>query len=145
MLEIMKDIVSKNDLCVLATVSEGEPHCSLMSYITDENVHEIYMVSLRETRKYSNLMTNPSVSLLIDTRVEEKGQKGINIKALTVRGEFHEINDPVKKSSIRLKFLKQHPDLADFVNDKGAELFSIKFKSFQLLDGVKDIFIEKIG
>lgn len=29
MLEKMKDIVKANDLCVLATVSEGKPHCSL--------------------------------------------------------------------------------------------------------------------
>ena len=34
MLEKMKDIVKGNDLCVLATVSEGKPHCSLMSYIS---------------------------------------------------------------------------------------------------------------
>jgi nitroimidazol reductase NimA-like FMN-containing flavoprotein (pyridoxamine 5'-phosphate oxidase superfamily) len=144
MLEKMKDIVKGNDLCILATVSEGKPHCSLMSYISDEEGQEVYLVSHKETKKYSNLIENPTVSLLIDTREEEKGQRRIDIKALTVSGEFQTINDPGKKDLIRAKFLKRHSHLADFVNDPGAEIFSIRIRSFQLLDGVKDAFFEKI-
>jgi nitroimidazol reductase NimA-like FMN-containing flavoprotein (pyridoxamine 5'-phosphate oxidase superfamily) len=144
MLEKMKDIVKANDLCVLATVSEGKPHCSLMSYISDEEGKEVYLISHKQTKKYGNLMENPTVSLLIDTREEEKSQRRIYIKALTVSGEFQPIKDPGEKDLIRSKFLKRHPHLADFLNDPGAELFSIKIRSFQLLDGVKDAFFEKI-
>jgi nitroimidazol reductase NimA-like FMN-containing flavoprotein (pyridoxamine 5'-phosphate oxidase superfamily) len=145
MLEKMKELVKANDLCVLATVSEGRPHCSLMSYISDEDGHEIFLISDKTTKKYANLMENPVVSLLIDTREEEKGQRRIYIKALTVSGEFQTIDDSVKKGLIREKFLKRHPHLIDFLNDPGAEIFSIKTKSFQLLDGVKDAFFETIG
>jgi nitroimidazol reductase NimA-like FMN-containing flavoprotein (pyridoxamine 5'-phosphate oxidase superfamily) len=106
MLERMKDIAKRNDLCVLATVSEGKPHSSLMSYVSDEEGHEIYMISHRQTKKYFNLMENPTVSLLIDTREEEKGQRRIDIKALTVSGEFQTIKDPGKKDLIREKFLQ---------------------------------------
>jgi len=144
MLEKMKDIVKGNDLCVLATVSEGKPHCSLMSYISDEKGQEIYSISHKQTKKYVNLMKNPTVSLLIDTREEKKGQRRIDIKALAVSGEFQTINDSVKKDLIRTKFLRKHPHLTDFLNDPGAEIFSIKIKSFQLLDGVKDAFFETV-
>ena len=144
MLEKMKDIVKVNDLCVLATVSEGKPHCSLMSYISDDEGHEICLISHKQTKKYGNLMENPTVSLLIDTREEEKGEKRIYIKALTVSGEFQTIEDPTKRDFIRSKFLKRHPHLKDFLNDPGAEIFSIRIKSFQLLDGVKDAFFETI-
>jgi general stress protein 26 len=145
MLEKMKDIVKGNDLCVLATVSEGKPHCSLMSYITDDECSEIYMISHKQTKKYGNLTGNPIVSLLIDTREEERGQRRIDIKALTVIGEFQTIKDQTKKSVIHAKFLKTHPHLADFLNDPGAEIFCIKIRSFQLLDGVKDAFFETIN
>jgi len=144
MLEKMKDIVKANDLCVLATVSEGKPHCSLMSYLSDEEGKEVYLISHKQTKKYGNLMENPTVSLLIDTREEEKGQRRIYIKALTISGEFQTINDSGKKDLIRYKFLKRHPHLTDFLNDPGAEIFSIKIRSFQLLDGVKDAFFETI-
>jgi len=45
MLEKMKGILKGNDLCVLATVSEGRPRCSLMSYISGEQGREIYLIS----------------------------------------------------------------------------------------------------
>jgi general stress protein 26 len=144
MLEKMKDIVKGNDLCVLATVSEGKPHCSLMSYITDDECSEIYMISHKQTKKYANLTANPIVSLLIDTREEERGQRRMDIRALTVIGEFQTIKDQTKKSLIHAKFLKTYPHLTDFLNDPGAEIFSVKIKSFQLLAGVKDAFFETI-
>ncbi len=144
MLEKMKDIVKANDLCVLATVSEGKPHCSLMTYITDDECSEIFMVSHRQTKKFGNLASNPIVSLLIDTREEKRGQRRIDIKALTVAGEFQTIRDQAKRSLVRAKFLEKHPHLIDFLNDPGAEIFSIRIKSFQLLDGVKDAFFEMI-
>jgi general stress protein 26 len=144
MLEKMKDIVKGNDLCVLATVSGGRPHCSLMSYISDEEGREIYLISQRQTRKYLNLIENPTVSLLIDTREKEQGERRIYIKALTVSGQFQTINDAGKKDLIRARFLKSHSHLTDFLNDPGAEIFSIKINSFQLLDGVKNAFFETV-
>jgi nitroimidazol reductase NimA-like FMN-containing flavoprotein (pyridoxamine 5'-phosphate oxidase superfamily) len=145
MLNKMKEIIRKNDLCVLATVSDKRPHCSLMSYVSDEEVTEIYMVSQKESRKYLNLLRNPAVSLLIDTREEYRGGEGVKIKALSVEGEYKPLNDPVKRDSVRLQILKQNPHLNDFLNDPRAEIFSIRLKSFQLLDGVKDVFFEKMG
>jgi nitroimidazol reductase NimA-like FMN-containing flavoprotein (pyridoxamine 5'-phosphate oxidase superfamily) len=144
MLKKMKDIVRSNDLCVLATVSEGKPHCSLMSYVSDEEGQEVFMVSNSGTRKYLNLMQNPNVSLLIDTREEKAGQQRGDIKALTATGAFHPIDDQSKKDSVRTRFLNQHPHLADILNAPGAEIFSIRIKTFQLLNGVKDIFIETV-
>jgi nitroimidazol reductase NimA-like FMN-containing flavoprotein (pyridoxamine 5'-phosphate oxidase superfamily) len=145
MLDKMKEIIRKNDLCVLATASEGRPHCSLMSYVSDEEVTEIYMVSHRETRKYINITRNPEVSLLIDTREVNSRGRGGRIKALTVEGVYKPLNDPVKRDSVRLLLMEKNPGLMHFLDDPAAEIFSISLKSFQLLDGVQDVFIEKIG
>jgi nitroimidazol reductase NimA-like FMN-containing flavoprotein (pyridoxamine 5'-phosphate oxidase superfamily) len=144
MLEKMMDMIKGNDLCVLATVSEGKPHCSLMSYISDEEGREIYLISHKQTRKYLNLMENPTVSLLIDTREKQEGQTRTDIKSLTIGGEFQNINDPKKKDLIRAEFLKRHSHLTEILSDPGAEIFSIKIKSFQLLHGVKDAFFKTI-
>jgi nitroimidazol reductase NimA-like FMN-containing flavoprotein (pyridoxamine 5'-phosphate oxidase superfamily) len=144
MLEQMKAIVKNNDLCVMATASEGWPHCSLMSYLPDDDVREIYLVSHRQTKKYLNLVQNPQVSLLIDTRDNEDGRAREKIKALTIKGEFQILHDPDDKEKIRSRFLLHHPHLADFLKDPAADIFSIRIKSFQLLDGVRDIFIESV-
>ena len=77
-------------------------------------------------------------------REEKTGQARSNIKALTVKGEFHAITEPAEKDAIRVRFQKQHPHLMGFLNDHDTEVFSIKIESLQLLDGVTDTFFETV-
>ena len=68
MLEKMKNFIKNKNICVLSTVSDNKPYCSLMAYISDASCEEIYMVTHKNTTKFRNLQKNPSVSLLIDSR-----------------------------------------------------------------------------
>lgn len=140
----IQEIIKGNDLCVLATVSGGKPHCSLMSYCADEEGHTLYLASHTETRKYANVMENPTVSLLIDTRKRGRGGGRSVIQALTVSGVFQTINDPEEKERVRRQFLHKHPHLRAFLDEPGVELFAIKITAFLLLDGVTDAFFEAV-
>ncbi len=64
MLESMKRLLKENHLCVLATSAENIPHCSLMTYVTNEAGDRMYMMTRRDSRKYASLAVNPQVSLL---------------------------------------------------------------------------------
>ncbi len=144
MLKKMKKIVKDKDVCVLATVMDNAPHCSLMSYVPDRDCREIYMMTRKGTKKYRNLAANKTVSLLIDTREEDCGADRTRIKALTVSGVFKTIGEKAKKKLVRQKLLKKHPQLKPFAQDPDTEVFAVKVKSFQLLDGVKDSYFEKV-
>jgi nitroimidazol reductase NimA-like FMN-containing flavoprotein (pyridoxamine 5'-phosphate oxidase superfamily) len=144
MLKRMKKLVKDKDICVLATVTQNVPHCSLMSYVPDRDCREIYMMTRKGTKKYRNLAANRTVSLLIDTREEDCGADRAKIKALTVSGVFTTIGDKGKKKLIRQKLLRKHPQLKPFADDPDTEVFAVKVKSFQLLDGVKDSYFEKM-
>jgi nitroimidazol reductase NimA-like FMN-containing flavoprotein (pyridoxamine 5'-phosphate oxidase superfamily) len=140
----MKKIVKDKDVCVLATVMDNVPHCSLMSYVPDRDCREIYMMTQKGTKKFRNLVANRTVSLLIDTREEDCGADRARIKALTVSGVFKTIGDKAKKKLVRQKLLKKHPQLKPFAEDPDAEVFAVKVKTLQLLDGVKTSYFEKI-
>ena len=142
MLKIIKSITQDTGTCVLATVSTQKPYCSLMSYVTDDACHNIYMASGRNTKKYQNLKENPSASLLIDNREAVAREKDISIKALTVEGIFHEIPDKNEKEIITLKLRERHPDLKELLDDPDTEVFCIRIISFMLLDGIKDAYYE---
>lgn len=144
MLERMKALVKEKDICVLATVSSDTPHCSLMAYVTDEECREIYMVTHRQSRKYENLMKNPSVSLLIDTREEHLGPRRPEAKALTVSGTFEKMDDEDKKSHIRSKLLDRHPHVKEFMDHPDSEILCIRVTSFLLLDGLTDAHFQTI-
>ena len=93
---------------------------------------------------FRNLAANRTVRLLIDSREEDCGADRARIKALTVNGVFSAISDTAKKKLVRQKLLKKHPQLKPFAEDPDAEVFAVKVKSLQLLDGVKDSYFAKV-
>lgn len=137
----IQKMISENKVCVMATVSDGAPHCSLMSYATNNDCCEIYMATLKDTKKYRNLMANPSVSLLIDTR--DAGPKG-KTRALTVTGVVQTIRDDQKLAEIRKTLLKKHPDLKDFFSSPDTQIVVIKATALQLLNNVTDSYFEQL-
>ena len=140
----MKALVKRKDICVLATVSENNPYCSLMAYVTDNDCREIYMVTNRQSTKFRNLSANPSVSLLIDTREEHTGMQRPDAQALTVSGVYQEIQDETKKTRIRSKLLEKHPHIKNLMDMPDAEIFCVKVTSFLLLDGVLEAHFETL-
>jgi nitroimidazol reductase NimA-like FMN-containing flavoprotein (pyridoxamine 5'-phosphate oxidase superfamily) len=138
MLEKMKALAKKKDTCVLATVSGVEPHCSLMSYATDDDCREIYMITHKQTKKYRNLLHNGKVSLLIDTREEDQAVGREVTKALTINGVFQKIEDQQEKKEAVDRLLEKHPHLRKFADTPDAEVFAVRIKSFQLLEGISD-------
>jgi nitroimidazol reductase NimA-like FMN-containing flavoprotein (pyridoxamine 5'-phosphate oxidase superfamily) len=144
MLEEMKALAKKKDTCVLATVSGTRPHCSLMAYVTDEDCTEVYMVTHKDTHKFKNLMGNPYVSLLIDTREEDAGSRRFRAKALTMTGIFHRIDEDDKREDVRRRLVERHPHLQDFISQPDAEPIRIKLSSFLLLEGPVEAHFETV-
>ena len=141
MLEEMQSLAREKNSCVLATIVERKPYCSLMAYVTNAACTEIYMVTHRNTQKFLNLAANPAVSLMIDTR---DTSPRASARALTVEGIFQEITDTGKKEKVRRKLLSVHPHLDDFMAHPEAEVFQINIKSFLLLDGLTRSFFEEL-
>jgi nitroimidazol reductase NimA-like FMN-containing flavoprotein (pyridoxamine 5'-phosphate oxidase superfamily) len=144
MLEIMKKLAKEKDICVLATASGGTPYCSLMAYATDEECREIYMVTYRNSQKYKNLLSNPSVSLLIDTREEHTGPHRPEAKAMTVAGTYSKIADPKKETAVRETLMKKHPHLKPFIEGSDGEIICIRIASFLLLDGLTEAHFKEL-
>jgi len=135
MLEEMKRLLRENRLCVLATVSKGRPHCSLMGYATDDDCREIYMVTLKDTRKYRNLKENPWVSLLVDTRLSDEETMAGRGKALTVEGVFREVTEAKERERVLKRFLEANPHMGSFIAHHDAEPIVIRVSSLLLLEG----------
>lgn len=137
-LQEMKKLVREKDICVLATTLGDKPHCSLMAYVTDEDVSNIYMATQRNTTKFRNLVKNPAVSLLVDTREEHSGKERGAARALTVDGQFHLVSDKPVRDLWLQRILSRHPHLKDFLTHPETELLGIRITSFLLLDGVSN-------
>jgi uncharacterized pyridoxamine 5'-phosphate oxidase family protein len=143
MLSKMKRMLKEKDICVLATVSGNQPHCSLMAYVADADGRKIYMVTLRDTKKFKNLIQNPAVSLLIDTREDDAGSQRSRAKALTVNGVFQRV-EREKQAPMQARILERHPHLQELFAKGEAEIFAVRVESFQLLEGATDSHFERV-
>ncbi len=143
MIDRMKALVKASDICVMATVFDARPHCSLMAYATDDACREIYMVSHSETTKFKNITENPSVSLLIDTREKHTGPRRPEAQAVTMDGIYEKIEDRSEENLVRSRLLERHPHLKSFMADPGSQILRIKIRSFLLLDGISDAYFEE--
>jgi len=141
MLAEMKALAKEKNICVLATVADRKPHCSLMAYATDENCTEMYMVTHKNTNKYKNLMENPSVSLLIDSREISPQSKA---KALTVEGVCAAIKSEEKRKTVQAKLLAVHPHLSEFIRHPEAVILCVRIRSFLLLNGLQEAHFQSV-
>ena len=141
MIEKIKSFAHGKDICVLATVSEIGPYCSLMAYASDENAVEFYMTTSRMTKKFSNIEKNPNVSLLIDSRETIPRTQA---QALTVTGkcEILSESDP-KRQIIKQKLLKKHPHLKTILEKNDSEILCVRVESYLYLNGLTDAFFKK--
>lgn len=142
MLKEMKALAREKNICVLATITDRKPYCSLMAYVTDKTCTEMYMVTHKQSKKYQNLIVNPAVSMLIDTRDTSPRSAA---RAMTVEGVFQEIKNPTKEKEVRRKLLSAHPHLNEFMQHPEAQVFQIKIKSFLLLNGLTQASFEVLS
>lgn len=138
MIERMIELLRSKDLCVLATVSGGAPHCSLMAYVPDESGRSLYMATRKDTTKFENLRENPRVSLLVDTRDDPAGDTQNPTRALTVSGRYEPVGSEAEGDRARAALRERHPRLAPILEDPETEILCIRIDSFLLLDGPVD-------
>lgn len=130
----MLEIIRVQRVGVLATADPGgRPHCSLMSLLASDDGLSLYLLTGRETRKYRNLLDNPRVSLLLDTR----GQPGpeAQVLALTLEGLARTLEDGPRRAQVLERLLARHPQLAQLAALPGAKVVEVRLLSLQLLEG----------
>lgn len=126
------DLIRSEKLCVLATAGDGAPHCSLMSYASSEDRRRLYLASSRNTRKYCNLLTNPVVSVLIDSRQTGAAAGLSAVKAVTISGTVvMPLADAEKLEAEKLLVLK-HPGLAGFFRAVDTEIMAVDIEEIQV-------------
>jgi nitroimidazol reductase NimA-like FMN-containing flavoprotein (pyridoxamine 5'-phosphate oxidase superfamily) len=144
MIDKMKKLLAENSICVLATCSENKPLCSLMTYVTDEQSNTVYSVTLNTSRKFKNITQNPHVSLLVDSRANNRGDTG-SIEALTAFGISSIVRNEADKDSMLARIGLNNPHLRELLTHPDAEVISIQIESFLLLEGPTQAHFEDLA
>jgi nitroimidazol reductase NimA-like FMN-containing flavoprotein (pyridoxamine 5'-phosphate oxidase superfamily) len=115
----------KQPHAVLATVSGNEPYTSLISYAVTPDIKGLLFATPRGTRKFSNLMKNRRVCLLIDSRSGTAGDY-MKTESVTVIGKAGIVRNGRVREELSRIFLKKHPLLTEFVYAPSTSLILVK-------------------
>ncbi len=144
MIDRMLTLLKEQTMCVLATCDEEKPYCSLMAYVTDDSGRTVYLVTLGGSRKYRNIVRNPHVSLLVDTRTLQVVSDRGTVQALTVLGECSTVTDEGPRRELLDRIAAAHPQTAPLAASPDARLLAVRVNALLLLDGVDKAHFETL-
>ena len=123
------------NLCVLSTSLDNQPNSSLMQYVTNEDATEIYMLTLKKSTKLFNIVNNPQISFLVDSRDNSK-INDVDIRALTVYGKADLIDEkPLEAKAISL-LTKKIPGMVSMAEHPEVGVIRVKIESMLLYEGL---------
>jgi nitroimidazol reductase NimA-like FMN-containing flavoprotein (pyridoxamine 5'-phosphate oxidase superfamily) len=111
--QTLKDMFTTQRFCVLATQGQGQPYGSLVAFAETDDMKQLVFATSRETRKFSNLVSEPRVALVIDSRSNSDSDLK-NAVAVTALGPAHEAAGDEKERLARV-YVAKHPGLAGFI------------------------------
>jgi len=137
--ELYKKVLKTSEIsrfAVLATEKNEEPHLSLVGFLLDEDLKNLYFYTPVNSRKYKNIIISPSVALLIDSREEYANQAELII-SVTIIGKASEIEKPGKK--FLDKYLYRYPELKNFTGMDINALIKVNILKYIIVDNFSKI------
>jgi len=133
----VRTLLKTTGFAVLATENNGQPHTSLIAITPLDEGQRLVFATYRSTRKFTNLMQNPRVSLLIDGRYREAASGTPDGLILSAVGCVREI-DAGQLSHRLAAHLQKHPDLTAFMQVPDCVLLEVVVDRYQVVRGIDD-------
>ncbi len=110
---LLRQLLTAQRLCVLATQDGGQPYGSLVAFAQSEGISALLFATVRQTRKYTNLSANPRVALIVDSRSNADADFSQAL-AVTATGSVRELHGEERDRMARV-YLAKHPSLVRFI------------------------------
>ena len=139
----LRELFTTQRLAVLATVSSDEPYTSLVAFSATEDLSYLIFATLRQTRKYENILQNAKISMLIDNR-ENLSTDVKNAMAVTVVGIASEIKE--KQQYFLDIHFRKHPYLREFLKNENCVLVGLSIEKIIIVTDFQQItFLNRQG
>jgi nitroimidazol reductase NimA-like FMN-containing flavoprotein (pyridoxamine 5'-phosphate oxidase superfamily) len=130
-------ILEQQIQCVLATLQDDQPCQHMMAFAYAEDLSRIFLATYVDTRKYRNMISNPSVSILWDNRSGSAADHvdGLSLIAL---GSAELLAGSAQVEVCDL-ILKRNPALQVLLEDESCKLFMVLIEDYQWTKGYQQV------
>ena len=133
----LRDLCISQKLAVVSTQSDGQPYASLVAFVASNDLHHIFFVTPRTTRKFANLISDSRVAVLINSSANEESDFHDAI-SITVTGMAEEIMDPDRQDVLK-QYLSKHPYLEDFARSPSCAVIRVAAKSYYMVQNFQKV------
>ncbi len=137
LLAVVRDLLTSQRLAVMATQSQGQPYTNLMAFAATEELRHVILATTRATRKFANLLADPRVALLVDSRANDP-RDFTEAAAVTLLGRAWELQGRERQPYLEL-YLAKHPYLADFVAQPACALLRLSVERLILVTRFQEV------
>ena len=141
--DTVRTLLNTQVQAVLATQREQQPYTSLMAFAVTPDLRHIIFATYRATQKYVNLLANPQVSLLIDSRCNTASDYRDAV-AISAQGQAHEVSVDHYAELLQLYLLK-HPHLRDFVTAPDCALLQLEVECYYVVSQFQNVAELRMG
>jgi nitroimidazol reductase NimA-like FMN-containing flavoprotein (pyridoxamine 5'-phosphate oxidase superfamily) len=134
---VLQELCTRQPLAVLATDAGTGPYVNLVAFAATPDHRQLYFITARSTRKWSNLEGNKEVALLIDNRDNTTADFS-QAAAATVLGTAEELHGKEKEDALAL-YLKKHPYLEEFACAPTCALVRVQVNTIYLVTRFQNV------
>jgi uncharacterized pyridoxamine 5'-phosphate oxidase family protein len=134
----IQTLLHTTGFAVLATDNAGQPHTSLVAITPLDEGQRLIFATYRNTQKFTNLMQNKRVSVLVDGRHHEGSNGALASFILSAVGRVQEIHTATHPQLLSAH-LQKHPDLAAFTQAPDCVLLEVVVEAYQVVRGIDDV------
>jgi len=124
LIQEVESLCASQQLCVLATQSEGQPYSNLVAFAETDELRSLIFVTNRNTRKYANAISNDKVAMMIDSRTNQPSDFNTAL-AVTALGTVEEVAGSEHDAIVSI-YLSKHPYLTEFAHMPDQALMRVK-------------------
>ena len=126
--DLLSRLFATQQLGVLSTDLEGQPYSNLVAFAATEDLKNLVFVTNRNTSKYANVISNPKVAMMVDSRTNRQSDFNSAV-AVTILGTAVEVAGNERDRLLEL-YIAKHPHLADFVSRPYQALIRVTASDF---------------
>ena len=110
----VRKLMAEQRFGVLCTAQpDGQPYTSLVAVVAGEDLGQVAFATLRATRKFENISSEPRVALLLDDRANQPSDL-LQAATVTVLGRTRELEGS-DRDHWTMALLSKHATLGDFL------------------------------
>lgn len=139
----VRQLVTDQKLAVLSTHGAAGAHASLVAFAVSKDLKRLLFATPRSTLKFSNILDEPRVALLIDSRSHREADFH-EAAAVTVTGTAREL-DAVERAPVLPLYLGRHPHLEGFVGAPSCALIEVRVERYRLVRRFQNVMVLEVA